>query len=192
MQDLHLNELESNTPEEVAMTIFNSNPKSPCSYQIIAEQQQSDITYIFEILITILMEGFLILTGDIYDLDFNNLTDEHISSLNPWFKSLGFRVKSSIYTMDEKELCDKYYCNILIKNKQTDVIFEAKKIYKPYHFMLNGYCLKEYKDQLELNKFYAVIKSSNIIHKISFDFYYPVTPKYFNDTNNTFLQTEQY
>lgn len=190
--EINIDELQSNTPEEIAFKLFNNDPKPACNYQIIAEEAQSDLTYIFEILVIILMEGLEILIGNLENADIDKLEEEHFTSLNPWFQSIGFKIKSGKYTTEEKELCDKYYCNILVKNTGNNIIFLAKQINKNYHFLLNGVCLNKYDNETDLKKIYGVIKTSNYIHKISFEFFYPNITSNFNNTNNNFLQTEQY
>lgn len=171
---LDTNDLQSKTPQQIASYIFNSEAKDPCTIQIIADEDHLDISYIFEILISILMEGFQILNNDLYSLDLDNLTEESFEDLNPWFKSIGFKIRCNKYPLDDedyKELYDKYYCNIVINNPLNEVIFIAKNIKEPFHFFLNGDSMQKYENETQLCNFYAIIKSSNNVYKINFDFY---------------------
>ena len=92
------------SPEMIAHQLFTKEPKDPCSHQIIAYDSGSDLTYIFEILITILLEGLNILTGGLTDADLSGFNQEHIIGLNPWFNSLGFKI--IVTTKNEKDKDD--------------------------------------------------------------------------------------
>lgn len=168
--------LEELSPENIASLLFTKEPKDPCSIQIISEQQYNDVTFIFEILLIIMMEGLEILTGDLSKAQLNDLSQDHILSLNPWFESLGFTLKVNILTKDEKDKYSKYYCRIIIRDKLQEIFFEIKNLKKNYHFYLNGDHLVENRNQKNLNNLYCVFINSNLTFKIWFDFNYPSKP----------------
>lgn len=170
-------ELENFTPENIAKFLFTKEPKLPCSCQIIAEQNLSDLPYIFEILLIIFLEGLEILTGDLSQTNLENFTEEHITILNPWFQSLGFNIKVKSTDFKNKELFKGYYCKTIIKDKLQKIYFELKQINKNYHFFLNGDYLEENKKKKNLNELFTVFISGKEIFKISFDFYYPEIQK---------------
>src|SRR5271156_1145724 len=85
--------LENSSPEFIAKTLFGKNPSDKEAYQILAYQDGSDLTYIFEILITVVMEGLNMFTPNgIKNSDLNLLETDHITFLNPWLNRLGFSV----------------------------------------------------------------------------------------------------
>lgn len=178
-----IDKLEDFSPERVAQDLFIYDPKLPLSYQIVAESKVTeDLTYLFEILIIIFLEGILILTDDLTNIDLNCLTKEHLTSLNPWFYSLGFKINVNSYFFDDEEY-KKYYCKILIKDGLQKNFFLMKNINKKYHFIINGTNLQENKEKKYLKDIYGIFENDNnnnnkgMIFKISFDFYIPDNPK---------------
>ena len=79
-----------NSPEDIARKIFTTEYKNPKSHQLFVENSNFVATYIFEILLTILMEGFEILTDDFQNINFDEFTLDHIMNLNPWIKKYWF------------------------------------------------------------------------------------------------------
>ncbi len=163
-------DLEDFSPEQIAQTIFNQNPKDACSCQIGTFDPDANMTYIFEILLIILMEGFCVLTGGLEGVNLDELTEDHFSMLNPWFRSLGFDIKVNQYDFEEKELYSKYYCKTMVKSEMTKNFFLMRKIQKPYHFLLNGDCLDEYKNCTVLESLHTVFIHGPNVFKISFKF----------------------
>lgn len=178
--DLNIDELVDYTPEEIAHALFTHEPKPENSCQIIAEQELANMTYIFEILMIILMEGLEILTGNLSTANLVNLSCDHVMALNPWFLSLGFNINVNIYNKgtDAINLYNKHYCKIIIKDKLQKILFgpllevEIKNINKNYHFFINGDDFEENKHKNELKNLHAILINDNVIFKISFDFNY--------------------
>jgi len=164
------NDMEDFSPEQIAHTLFNQNPKEPCSCQIGTFDPDANMTYIFEILLIILMEGFSVLTGGLSDVNLDQLTEDHFSMMSPWFKSLGFDIRVTLYDIQEKELYGKYYCKTMVKSPTTSAFFDIRKIQKPYHFLLNGDCLNEYQSCTDLEKLHTVFIHGNNVFAISFKF----------------------
>ncbi len=167
----NIDELINYSPEMIAHSIFTKNPKDPCTYQILAYQDGSDITYIFEILITILLEGLNILTYSLKDVDLSEFSSEHILILNPWFKSLGFNIRVTEFPQNEKDLYEEYYCKIVVNNKVNENLFIARGIEdKSYHFFLNGTFLNANKQKTNLKDIFGVFLADDTAYCISFDF----------------------
>ena len=169
-----MNQLTNHTPEQIAEALFNQEPKDPCSCQILANPQEAGATHLFEILLIILVKGIEILSGDLSQVNLNNMTVEHISNLNPWLKSLGFIVYVDEFDKEDEEdaeYYDKYYCRILIKDKINAIVFEQRKFENNYHFLLNGSCLQENESKTNMSDLYAIFTNNSKVFKIRFNFY---------------------
>jgi hypothetical protein len=170
----NLDNIENCSPEMIAQSIFTQDPKSPCSHQILAHSEGSDLTYVFEILITILLEGLNILTGDIREADLSIFNSNHIMSLLPWFQSVGFDVKVSEHEIFDKESYKEYYCRTRINNDSNKTFFIMKDMEeKPYHFLINGQFYEKNKGKTNLADIYGVFDANSKIYAISFDFHIP-------------------
>lgn len=169
--DIDINELEDFSPERVAHVIFSTDPKPPCSNQMLAFQDGADIIYLFEILITIFMEGFDMFTNGFIDLDMNKFSTEHIYALDPWFKSLGFKINVDTCCKNDKELYQDYYCKIIIKLKLYETLFIMKNINKMYHFFINGTYLEQNKQKNKLSELKAIFinDDTDTVYIINFD-----------------------
>ena len=162
------------TPEEIAEILFSDDPKDPCTFQILGEQTHDNLTYNFEILITILLEGLDSMTGGLDKINLDLFSSDHIDILNPWFQSMGFTVKINDYEMRELELVQKYYCRIGLNYGNDKEIFEKKKIDKNYHFFLNASAMDDNLKKTALKDLYAIFICKNNIYKIAFDMYVPL------------------
>jgi len=170
-----LDNLADFSPEMIAHEIFTKDPKDPCSHQILAYQDGADLTYIYEILITILVEGLNILTGGLREADLSDFTKSHITALNPWFQSLGFNINVEAYDETDKENYKEYYCRTLINNKLHETLFLMKNMpNKTYHFFLNGSFLDQNKSKTELKDIYGIFAANGFVYRISFEFYIPI------------------
>lgn len=170
------------SPEEIAKNLFSLDPTLPNSIQLLLYEINTDTidtTYIFEVLITILMEGLDITLGGLESADLKLFTTDHILSLNNWFKSIGFIINvDTFYKEIDKKNYNNYYCKIMVKTKLFETFFILKKISKKYHFLLNNNIfndtdeIDEIDEINELKDIYAVfINIDNIVYKISFDYY---------------------
>lgn len=166
-------DIEEYTPEGIAHNIFTKEPQSPCSCQLVSEESGMDTTYLFEILLIILMEGLELFTGDLSKANLDGLTLDHITSLNPWFKSLGFNIKVSVYDIGDTVSYNKQYCKIMVKDKLQEMFFKMKNIDKNYHFLLNGDNLEENKQKSNVKDLHSICIFKDQVFKIGFEFYYP-------------------
>ena len=167
--DIDFKKLKGMSPKDIATHIFNEEPKKPYSYQIISAEEQNDITFIFEIGLVILLEGFKILIGDLENINLDNFSISHIKNLNPWFNSLGFDIIVSENNINDKENLKNYYCNILLNRKNTKYIFQKNKINNNYHFFINEIYFKGNSFN-KLSDIFAIFIVNTTIYKISFDF----------------------
>jgi len=173
MNEIDYSSLEEFTPEKLAHTLFSANPGAPCSNQILSYQSGQDITYIFEILCVVMLEGMNILTGGLIDCDTSLFTESHIDKLNPWFHSLGFNINVSSFDMHEKEYMPDYYCRILVNSGIHKNIFEYRNMeHKPYHFFINGDYMEENQEKTKLEELSAIfVKNYQEKYLISFKKY---------------------
>ena len=101
------------TPKNIAKVLFSDNYKEPGTYEIVADKDINDVYYIFEVLLNILVEGFDILTEGLDNVDTLMVNSEHFTSLNPWFKSIGFTINTDIFQYEDKFAYDDFYCKII-------------------------------------------------------------------------------
>jgi len=171
-QNVDADSLADFTPEMIAHSIFTKDAKPPCSHQIITYQEGSDLTYIYEILITILLEGLEIITGGLKDVNLSEFTASHITVLKPWFHSIGFDVKVDVFSIDDKVNYNDYYCRALINDKINETLFIMKNIQnKSYHFFLNRQTMEQNKHKQHLKEIYGIFATESVIYRISFDFH---------------------
>jgi len=184
---------QSSTPEELARQLFNNEPGEPCSKGILPVSKSYDTdaaSLVFEILITIYLEGLMNIMAiqksmyenelgeeyknkKDYDKDYEiykNVTINDLKFPEPWFNSFGYRIFIEEY---DKKNRGKYnqkikpfsYCRIILSFDPKDRLqFIFKKIENRYHFILNA----NYKPTNELTKIYAVLSKGDKFYKISF------------------------
>ena len=78
MEETNFGKLEDFTPEKIAHKIFSSDAKEPFSHQILTVEEDTDITYVFEILLIILLEGLEMVTGGLKNADLSGFSEENI------------------------------------------------------------------------------------------------------------------
>ena len=171
-----LSELKDSSPKAIARYLFLSPPDEPCSNQLLTFQDQTDNIYIFEILLIILLEGFNVLTNGFKNVNFDEFTEEHLDGMNPWFKSLGFKLKISSIDCECKEFYKEFFCRILLRNKKTESWFAFKNIQIPYTFSINGDYLQQNKNKKNLKDLYGIFILGNTVFKIAFDTFIPNIP----------------
>ena len=166
--------LEDHSPEQVAQALFQGAPKDPCSNVILSYQEGTDLTSIFEILVTILLEGLNIFSGGIDEIELENFTSSHIIGVNPYFYSMGFKIFVEIGDEDDLNFYHEYHCRIILNNEShLKYFFVQNNINKNYHFLLNGYNLEKNQNKKYLNQIYAIFACNNKVYKIYFDRYIP-------------------
>jgi hypothetical protein len=162
------------TPEQIAEALFSQYPKDPNSFQILArpDSNTDDMTYIFEILVTILLEGLNYMTTNGLDnIEIDDFSEDYIEALKPWFNSICFNLSVEVYDEDRMYKCKKYYCKTVVKNKENMQYFHDNNIKKNYHFLLNAKYDEYNKSVKDLKDLYVVFVNNGKVYKISFDFY---------------------
>lgn len=170
---LNNNEYLTMSPEDIAQNLFSKDPEGKFTKQIFADVSNDDnvrdTSYLFEIAITILMEGINIVLGGLENLEPESLEPDHILALNPWFNSIRFKI--NVELVEKKDLFDyeDYYCKIILKNYGYGPLFDIKKFKKDYHFL----CNQKYREGCfieNLNDMFATFVREKDVFKISFDY----------------------
>ena len=157
--------IEELTPEQIAYRLFTQHYINPKSIQPILSE--GDYLYIFEILITIYMEGIMILYNNLEDLNLDNLGAEHLIALKPWFEAIGFNL-----CVDITESSTEHYMDIKLRN-EYGLFFDMKGITKNYHFFANPNKMPRGFECNKLEDIYAVFRrGSNKYYRISFKYNY--------------------
>lgn len=150
-------------PEELAEIIFSNLPQATNSISLLPQVNEEMnlnsgnneyITYIFEILITIFMEGLMdskrllemVINDKFIDkteneyLNYYDINIDVLVFLEQWFKSFGYFVNIREYESNDEIDNQNRYCEIILKsNPHQKGLFIYKKILdKEYHFTLNS------------------------------------------------------
>lgn len=126
-----INTVKQMEPVEIALTLFSEDPKEPFSCQLYAYDNEPDALYLFEIVLTIMMEGVDIIT-DLNTVDIKQFNENHILALNSWFRSVGF----DVHITELNEPINNHYCRIILrKDCKPEYVnyFNNTK----YHFLIN-------------------------------------------------------
>ena len=167
---MEIDNLSSFSPKDIANEIFENDPKNPCSYQLLAVDSNGDLTYILEVLLTILMEGFDILNGDITTIPLDLFCKNSIMAMNPWIRSIGFNIIVSEIDVSNKDKYMDYYCRIVLNRGDYVPLFMITRNNKSYHFFLNGDALDKNKSVTKLCDLFGIFECNDKIFKIGFDF----------------------
>lgn len=184
------------TPTDLAAKLFSNPPGPDNSNKLLPHLDSNDITndfdhvsFTFEILITIFMEGVLhlsklldVLDGIHVDLNESNYDNDvdifkleigHLELLQPWFRSIGYEINA--YEYEIEDFGENYYCKIILKDNPEDTgYFIYRNINIPYHFVLNPKFMKS-KRMNQVSAIFikpATRDSSKKVFSISF---YPIT-----------------
>lgn len=192
--------LQDFSPKDIAQTIFRNEPLDPNSCRIVSDDDDQDLIYIFEILLTIFLEGFDILTGGLDKIKLDDFSENHVNMMKPWFQSLGFNIKSSEYDIQDKDMYNEYYCKIILRSPETETFFIMQKLkftlwdlvphtdseeeiarqideenlenLENYHFLINGEYQQQNREKKYLKDLYAVFLTKTKAFTIKFDFNY--------------------
>lgn len=153
-------------PENIAQILFTKEPGPEKSIGIFVDD--SDAVYIFEVLITIYMEGMMILFNNLNNVDLNLMSIEHLIALRPWFKCLGFILNIDMFSSDNMDDVSEFFCDTKLKDNDYKLFFELKGINKNYHFLGNAlHPLDSHQDK-DLKDIYTILKRGDSIYKIWF------------------------
>jgi len=120
--------------KEVAEMIFKNPPVEPGSCSLLVDEiNTDDVQYTFELILTIYMEGIMILYNNLEGIDLTMIKEEHLMKPDKWFESLG--IKIMVYNVADED----YYCKVALKaDPKYKIMFAIKNINKEYHFLFNS------------------------------------------------------
>jgi len=153
-------------PSEMATILFHNNDDQ---YGMIGEIDDFIICDLFEILLTILLEGF----QKIGIKDLSNMDESTIESLNPYMQKIGFQYRVSQCDKYDKSEYEEYYCRILLRNESNEHFFQMKGLTNMYHFILNGTYLESNKSKQHIDQLYSIFEVDNYVYTIKFKIYRP-------------------
>lgn len=159
-------------PYEIANLIFNDQPAEPKKFQLYCEMEDGDRTTkidIFEIFMTIMMEG-LFIKNNVTCETLKMFNEETILSLQPYLNSLGYQVDVDVINKDDVELYSKFYCRIIMKcDPSWETYFDMhKELMKNYGFIFGANSPKIKGENCNLDNLFAIFSHKNLVYKISF------------------------
>lgn len=170
--------MEKTLPEDIAKLVFSEQPTEQKSYQLYCEADEEnksiDSIDIFEIFMTILVEGIFIRCGGNVSKEILDSFDSNtVLSLNPWLHSLGYSVVVEEIPKENVPEYENYYCNIIFrKDPSWNGYFSLHptEIKKDYHYIFGGNSPYIHSEKCTLNNLYAIHGKKNMIYKISFKY----------------------
>jgi hypothetical protein len=168
------------SPENIARDIFLKAPGNPCSGLLLSEKVSNDPSYLFEIIINIIMEGMDLLIGGLDSANFDNFSEDHILVMNPWMHSLGITIKTEHFNLEDKHFYSDYYCKVIVKNSEWNAWFDSRGISKNFHFLLNAIYANG-SNKINLSDHYAIFILNDSVFKITFDIYNPPSKNIINE-----------
>lgn len=162
-------------PSEIAETVFNQDVQPPKTFQLFCQSSENeDITPVdvFEIFLTILMEGIFIKNNPVTEEKFKLFNENIILSLQPYLNSLGYKVCIEETDRNNEKL-KKHYCRIVLKCDSTWApYFEIthKNLEKEYHFILGGSSPYICGELCTLNTLFSIFEINHKVYKISFSY----------------------
>lgn len=157
------------SPQDIAKKIFTEEPKKPLT-NVIGVENSPDMSFVYEILLNILLEGLDLVTEDLNNYDYDNFNEKSILFFNPWFYSMGFTICVKKYHKSEIDKYKDYYCKTITKNKEYENYFIMKNLNNNYHFMINPKYMNSC-NKKTLEEFHTVFQVNNDIYKIWFTDY---------------------
>lgn len=134
------------TPEMIAAHIFSKDPGPVGSVQLGADQNNMDVKFMYEVLLTVMMEGLSIMVENLDEVTVDELDADHFEILDPWIQSMGFRLELGEVT----DTPANYDCKIMINNEENKNYFLTTNNTKKYHFLLAGrYAQNEWIENLD-------------------------------------------
>jgi hypothetical protein len=158
-------------PNEIAKIVFSSEPSPPKTFDLCCQEihTQTEMIDIFEIFLTILLEGILMkypITAD----SIKHLTPETITNLQPWLNSMGFNVDVAVVSQSDTELYEEYYCKVILREDPAwSTYFELhENITEDYHFIFGGESPYFSNEECTLENLFSIFVFQNRIFKMSF------------------------
>jgi hypothetical protein len=164
---MNINNPIDTNPDELADFIFSDQPKPKNSIQLVQHEDNMDIMFIYEVLISVVMEGILHLIKGIDDpseLSLDNLDDVHFQTLNPWIQSMGFNLE--VIKTHEKPL--HYYCRTIFNNYKDKSYFTTNNLTKHYHFIITSTYSHNNNNFNDISQIKTVVQMNNYWLEIYF------------------------
>ena len=160
-------------PYKIADLVFNQEPSPPKSVQLECATETGhsiEPLDLFEIFMTIMMEGLFIKIPDMNKEYLNNFNEGTLNGLSPWLQSLGYDVNVITIPKRAVEEYDNYYCKIILNcDPSWHSFFILQKIEdKKYHFIFGGKSPYIRKEKCELSNLFSVFVHNDDVFKISF------------------------
>jgi len=162
-------------PTDIAQIVFKSEPQPQKTYQMFCESDEGTSIApldLFEIFLTILLEGVFIRYHPITADTIKNFNEELLSDLRPWLHSLGFNVNIDTFPKNKVERYENYYCKVILRSDPSWVPYfdmHPNDITKDYHFIFGGNSPYINSSTCDLKNLYAVFVINQTVHKISFN-----------------------
>ena len=163
------------TPKELAIQLFNKKSSDPaCSHLFMCSPNDDDMdnegVFFHEMLLTILLEGIMIIYDNLNNVSFNDITIDSIIHLNPWFNAMQWNLHvSQLHKPEDEAKYIKFYSKIILKkNPEYTLYFKIKNIQSNYTFFLNPlYGTHNYPNN-KLADIYSILFVNNTVFKIHF------------------------
>lgn len=172
-------DLDGQSPEDIAEQVFTQPPQPEKTVQLYCESAikdgKIDAIDIFEIFLTMLMEGILIRYSPVTAETLKYFNEESLDKLRPWLRSMGFDIKVETYPVkcddSVKKEFNKQYCKAILKcDPSWNAWFEMKNIEKNYHFILGNKSPIIKGKKGTMDNLYCIFINNNITYKIAFKF----------------------
>ena len=152
---------------EIAEQLFKNNLTN---IKLITDDTLTSLQ-LFEILITICLEGFDMISDDMTKFDYTQFEISYLTALNKWLNNIDFNINIDSFITSDKQLYNNFYCRIVINTPQNAHLFTERKIqHEKYHLFINPNTYHEYnKHEKQLEEFYAVFTCNNMTYKIYFN-----------------------
>lgn len=168
--------ISSLSPDDIADKIFSDLPQKECTYNLnlSGNTNNMDTPFIFEILISILLEGMAILHDDFENCDLKQINIDTIKSVSPYMRSLCFDLFVEEFNNKNEYVnhnIDDFYCKIILKcDKEYTTYFIMKDLEKDFTFFFNPKYGKNYPKDRELKNIYSILRVDDKTYKIYFNF----------------------
>ena len=166
------------SPEDIAENIFNEEPKDPDSCQLLTWDHDGEISYLYEVLINVLMYGVCIRIPNIRTIPFDDMDENFLLAFNPWMRSIGFNMNVNRVSREDKDVYKDYYCRIVLNRDKYEMWFQMKHLNKSFHFFLNGHTIESNKMKKNINEIFSIFENKDDIYIISFDHIKPLDRKH--------------
>lgn len=162
-------------PCDVAKIVFSNAPEAPKSCQLYCESDTNEKLTpvdIFEIFLTILVEGMFIKFNPITKDTLKSFDENVILKLSPWLQSLGFDTTVDVLQKENVSDYDKHYCKIILRSDPSwEQYFEThENIVKDYHFIFGGDSPYIHNQKCGLDNMFAIIILNKKVYKIAFKY----------------------